>query len=308
MEDRDRVAQQNVRVKVGRVKRVLKWAGIAAASLAGVLVLAIVWVLITSQRILDRSYIRRASAVHAASTLEAIARGEHLTIVTTCTDCHGKDLTGTLLPVPGSVFYAPNLTIAARNLSDADIDGAIREGLRPDGKSVLLMPSHDYASFTDDEAGSIIGYLRSLRPQGTASPETRFGFGMRLALAAGLVKMEAAEFTATTPLDVGAGYEKGRHLAQIICGQCHGTDLSGEPKRPVRPSPNLAIVGSYARNDFHILMRTGIAPARRLTVSMMRVAGGSLSSLSDDEIDAMYDYLVARSKALTAKPGSSSGQ
>jgi cytochrome c5 len=284
------------------MKPILKWAGIVVASLAGLLVFAIAYVFIGSQRILDRSYPTRLSAVHSPVTAEAVARGAHLTVVSTCTDCHGKDLTGTRLPVPGSTFYAPNLTIITRGLSDEDIDLAIRQGLRSDGKSVLLMPSHGYASFTDDEVASIIAYLRSLSPQGTASPEPHLGLGVRIAFVTGIVRTEAAEFTATPPpVDLGERYENGRHLAQIVCGQCHGVNLSGEPKRPVRPSPDLLIVAGYDRGAFRTLMRTGTAPGGRQTVSMLRIAAGNLSNLSDDEIDAIYDYLIARWKVLTTK-------
>ncbi|MGA2597449.1 MAG: c-type cytochrome [Bryobacteraceae bacterium] len=283
------------------MKPILKWAGIVAASLAGLLVLAIAYVFIVSQRILDRSYLKRSSAVHELVTADAVARGAHLTVVSTCTDCHGKDLTGTQLPVPGSTVYAPNLTIMTKSLSDADIDLAIRQGLRSDGKSLLFMPSHGYASFTDDEVASIIGYLRSLSPQGTASPEPHLGLGVRVALVAGIVRTEAAEFADTLPpLDLGVRYENGRHLAQVVCGQCHGMNLSGEPKRPVRPTPDLLIVAGYDRGAFRTLMRTGRAPEGRQTVSMLRIAG-NLSTFTDDETDAIYDYLVARWKALTAK-------
>jgi mono/diheme cytochrome c family protein len=289
------------------MKRLLKWAAIVAGALAGLLVLAIVYVLVVSQRMLDRSYPGRPSAVHASLTPDAIARGAHLTVVSTCTDCHGKDLTGTQLPVPGSTLYAPNLTIVTSSLSDADIDRAIRQGLRPDGKSVLLMPSHGYASFTDGEVASIIAYLRSLSPEGAASPERSLGLAMRVVFVAGIVRTEAAEFTNKSPIDLGVRYDKGRHLAQVVCGQCHGTNLSGEPKRPVRPSPDLLVVAGYDRNAFRTLMRTGKAPGGRQTVSMLRIAPGSLSNFSDDEIDAIYDYLVARWKALAARQNAPSG-
>jgi cytochrome c553 len=186
------------------MKRTVKWAGIVVASLGGLILLAIACVFIASQRMLDRTYPKRPSAVDAAPTPEAIAQGGHLVVVATCTDCHGKDLTGTLLPVPGSTVYAPNLTVITSSLSDAAIDRAIRQGLRPDGRSELVMPSHDYANFTDDEAASIIGFLRSLKPQGTASPEMRLGLKVRIALVAGILKPEARGFADTTPpLDLG---------------------------------------------------------------------------------------------------------
>ncbi len=66
----------------------------------------------------------------------------------------------------------------------------------------------------------------------------------------------------------------------------------------------MLIVAGYDRGAFRILMRTGRAPGGRETVSMLRIAGGSLSHLSDDETDAIYDYLVARWRALTAKQNS----
>jgi hypothetical protein len=46
------------------MKPLVKLAGIVAASVAGVLVLAIASVLIDSQRMLDRSYPRRPSTAH----------------------------------------------------------------------------------------------------------------------------------------------------------------------------------------------------------------------------------------------------
>jgi cytochrome c5 len=291
------------------MKRIVKWAGIVAASLAGLIVLAIAFVFTASQRILDRTYPKRPTAVHADSAPEAIAQGAHLVLVATCTDCHGKDLTGKLLPVPGSTVYAPNLTVIADSLSDADIDGAIRQGLRPDGRSELLMPSHGYASFSDEEVASIIGYLRSLKPQGIASPELRFGLQVRVGLLAGILRPEARESAdATPPLDLGARYQKGRHLAQVVCGQCHGTNLSGTPPKDPLPAPDLAIVGAYDPGAFHSLMRTGKAASGREAGVMSQIARGNLSTLTDDEIDATYDYLTARAKALTASRSSSSGK
>jgi hypothetical protein len=55
------------------MKPILKWAGTVAASLAGLLILAIAYVFIGSQRMLDRSYPKRPSSVHAPVTADSVA-------------------------------------------------------------------------------------------------------------------------------------------------------------------------------------------------------------------------------------------
>jgi cytochrome c553 len=93
----------------------------------------------------------------------------------------------------------------------------------------------------------------------------------------------------------------------LVCAQCHGTKLSGTPKDLV-PAPDLLIVGAYDPGAFHALMRTGKAPGGREVGVMSQIARGNLSSFTDDEIDATYDYLAARAKVVTASQNSSSGR
>jgi hypothetical protein len=50
---------------VAAMKRVLKWAGIVVAPPAGPVVLAVGYVFVDSERMLDRSYAKKPSAVHA---------------------------------------------------------------------------------------------------------------------------------------------------------------------------------------------------------------------------------------------------
>lgn len=170
------------------------------------------------------------------------------------------------------------------------------------------MPSQDYASFTDGEAASIISYLRSVKPQGTESPEMRLGLKVRIALIAGILKPVAGGFAdTTTSLDLGPRYERGRHLAEVVCAQCHGKDLRGTPKDLV-PAPDLLIVGAYDRCEFRALMRTGKAIGGRDVGEMSKIASGNLSGLTVDEIDATYDYLAARAKAVSSSQNSSSGR
>jgi cytochrome c553 len=119
-----------------------------------------------SAALLNARYNLPPSAVRAISTPEAIAKGAHLAVVTACASCHGADLTGQMIGVSGSAISAPNLTLVSKRLSDAELDRAIRHGLAPNGRSELAMPSQAYAGISDEEAGAIIAYLRSLPPKG----------------------------------------------------------------------------------------------------------------------------------------------
>jgi cytochrome c553 len=291
------------------MKSLLKWTGIVAASLVGLLALAVAFVFIASEVMLDRTYPKRPSTVHAYVTAETIARGAHLVVVATCTDCHTKDLTGQRFDVPGSTLYAPNLTALTRSFSDADYDRAIRQGIRPDGKGVLFMPSHIFANLTDDEVDSIIAYLRSLKPKGTASPDHRLGLFMRALLVTGEIKTEAKEFADAQPsLDMGPRYKQGRHLASMICAGCHGTNLAGTPQGSFLPTPDLIMVAAYDRGDFHKLMRTGKAAGGREVGVMSQTARRNFSTFTDAEIDSIYDYLAARGTALTTNQNTPSRQ
>ena len=112
-----------------------------------------------------------------------VARGQYLTSVIPCTDCHtpgtflGKpDMTRYLggsevgFEVPGlGVFYAPNLTpdkeTGLGSWTKEQITKAITTGKRPDGR--ILAPSMPVASFknlTHSDALAIAAYLKTLPP------------------------------------------------------------------------------------------------------------------------------------------------
>jgi mono/diheme cytochrome c family protein len=282
-----------------RWKRALIALGLFAG--AAVLAGAGVFVALRSQAVLDARHAKPPSAVRAAVFADAIARGAHLVVVTDCSGCHGADLTGRALSVSGSTVYAANLTLAARKLSDADLDRAIRGGLKPDATSELAMPSFAYAHFSDDEVAAIIGYLRGLTPRGTPPAQPAPGPMLRADLAVGLVKTSAARLAdAGAPLDAGPQVEAGRHLAAVACGQCHGADLAGGYGFP---GPDLSIQDYYSRAQFHALLRTGVAVGDGDTELMSKTARTSFSHFSDSEIDAIYDYLAARDRLVGAAVG-----
>src|SRR6185295_1565123 len=90
--------------------------------------------------------------------------------------CHGPTLGGKVFvddPALGRVI-APNLTRGrggvGATFSDADFVRAIRHGVDPSGRQLLIMPSDDYNEFSDADLGAIVAYVRSLPAINTTLP------------------------------------------------------------------------------------------------------------------------------------------
>lgn len=235
------------------------------------------------------------------STIQAAAgdkaEGQRLSYVLGCRSCHERGLTGAPMSLSSSTLMAPNLTRVSKR-TDGELDAAIRQGLRPDGRSELAMPSQAYAGLSDGEAASLIAYVRSLPPSGEVLVQPPYGLILRMNLATGALKTQADRHAqAAAPLDVDAKTAPGRHIAQIACSQCHGPDLKGGQGYP---APDLTIRGYYDRKPFHTVMRTGEGLPRDMKL-MSETAASSLSRLTDGEVDALYDYLIARDTKLASR-------
>jgi len=290
------------------LKRFLKWAAYAAAALVALLVLGAGYLYFASEAMIAREYTPARVAFHAASASDAaaVARGAHLAVVTGCTDCHEKGLTGHWFDdVPDSKIWSRNLTILARQFTDAQFEAAIRQGIRPDGQSVVLMPSGEYAGMSDRDLGDIVAYLRSLKPKGDVKPEPSYGPVLRVGVLLGKLKTDR-DFSKTDKpsLDLGPKYARGRYLAAIACAECHSSDFAPRPDQFFN-TPDLSLVAAYERADFFRLMRTGKAAGDREVGFMSRTARLRFAHFTDDEIDAIYDYLAARGRKMTGMETSS---
>ena len=276
--------------------RILKWAGLG---LCTVLIVAAAGGYFLSERVIAKVYPLPASHIRASQGPEAIARGERLARAYGCADCHGHDLHGAFIPDFG--MRSRNLTMLAKDFSDADFDRVIRHGLRPDGTSVAeTMPSDAFQYMTDADVSDVIAYIRSRPPSGEPVPTPSYDWKARLKFLSGEGKTDAMWFPLQTPaLDLGAQFARGRQIAMAACGECHTTALTGEvPPQPHHP-PDLSIVASYERADFLKFMHTGKAAGNRELRMMSAVARARISYLSDADLNALYDYLSARGKKLT---------
>jgi cytochrome c553 len=225
----------------------------------------------------------------------SVARGQRIATVFGCHDCHGADLSGRLFfdQMPVARIAGPNLSLALRRQSDADVARAIRNGVAADGRPLWIMPSEAFARLSDQETSDLIAYLRTFPARGAPQPDKQLGPVGRLGALMGRFspapKLIAAE-THTAPADLGPQHAQGRTLARA-CMECHGRDLKGGE---VTHAPDLAIAGAYDLADFERLLRTGVAAGNRRLGLMSQTAPGRFNVLSHQEIAALHAYLKAR--------------
>lgn len=277
------------------MKRFIRWAGIGLASLVTITVGVGLGGFAASEVVFRRSFPKAHASIVAASDPGAVERGKRVAQVNGCHDCHGKDFQGLLFHDEMPIFrgYGPNLTLAAHEQTDAELDSAIRHGVAADGRSLWVMPSNDFAELTDAETSDLLAYIRSFPAAGKRQPRTEIGPVGRIALLLGkfhsaphMLRLDAELYRP----DLGPQYAAGREVARF-CTECHGKDLKG---REVVGAPDLEVAAGYSDADFARLLRTGVPPTGRDLGLMAGVARDRFSHLTDGEVAALHAYLKAR--------------
>jgi cytochrome c553 len=280
------------------VHPLLKWTAIVTGGVAAVALIAVSTIYITSEIAIAKSYPLPAERFRTSVSASA-EQGQHLALILGCTDCHGKTLQGKYLDfIPASTVYGANLPHLAETFTDTQFANAIRRGLRPDGTSLPVMPSNQYANLTDDETGSLIAYIRAIKSTEPATPSPSYGLFPRLGVLLGLFgtqEMERPKYKA--PIDLGPATAQGRHIAMVACGECHTSTLGGQDDGVLK-SPDLVVAAAYDRADFIRFMRTGKAIGDRELPLMSVTARTRFSHFTDAEVNALYDYLAARGQKI----------
>lgn len=211
---------------------------------------------------------------------------------------------------------APNLTPDATGIgrySDAQLTAMILDGVRADGTPIAaaFMPSYQFHLLTDEDAASVVAYLRSLPPVTRAIP--RRDHGVSPASFESPLSMD--DLPAANPLAGPAG-ERGRYLAAIACVACHSPHDETTLLRPidaaraysggqmyvgvdrVAHAPNLttadpAAQGAHAEAIVRA-MRSGIGrDGLPLCGRMPGGPGQPYAQLSDDDAYAIANYLAS---------------
>jgi len=277
------------------MRRLLRWLGVATGAVLVLIVIGVAVIYVLSQHKLNQRFPLPRTAIVVPSDAASIAEGQRLATIAGCYNgCHGRRGEGAVLfdePIIGRLV-APNLTASVRNYNDAELANIIRHGLRPDGRSVFVMPAEAFTYLSDADLGRIIAFMRSLPAREGPGPGGFLGPLGRLGVLTGQFKMAAQLIAESTPLPEAGSPDAltGRYIAQTVCAHCHATNLRGRTT-PAYVSPNLQIVAAYSAEAFTRLLRTGVPLGGQKLGTMREEAQMNLSLLTDAEIASLYSYL-----------------
>lgn len=233
-------------------------------------------------------------------TAAALARGEHLARgIAGCAVCHGADLGGRVFAeTPLFRAVAPNLTKGRGSVvsaySERDWANAIVHGVRPNQRSLMLMPSKELASFDDRDVAAMIAFLRDLpavdRVPGmsTVNPLGQILIGL---LDIPLFSAESVDHGArrATAPETGPTREYGNYLLNV-CRGCHGENLRGgiviHPGAPPSADISPSAVSHWDFGTFERALREGRGRDGHVLDDAM--PWRAMQNLSHDELRALW--------------------
>lgn len=249
-----------------------------------------------------------------ATDTASLERGRYLYLSRGCTDCHhvhggGREF---INDPKGLRIIGPNITMGGpvAKYSADDWTRILRHGVKADGRAAFVMPSEDYARWTNADVAALVGYVRSLPPisggEGIIELPTPvkalYGFGM---IQDAFEKIDHT-LPPAQPLPAAVNAPHGAYVANMCIG-CHGPGLSGG-KIPGGP-PSWPAASNLTPGAESVMARYPDAPSFVAMLRSGKRADGStiqvmpfesLRELNDVDAQALYAYL----KTIPAKaPG-----
>lgn len=289
--------------------RIVRWIGIVIGGLAALLVLLVAVIYVASGVRMTRTYQVADERIAIPTDAASVERGRYLaTTIAQCVDCHGENLAGRkFLDSPGiGHFYSANLTSGAggvgRTFADADWIRALRHGVAPNGRPLLIMPAKNFNALGPEDLGALIAYVKSVAPVDNVLPASDVQVLGRALYLAGQIDGFAAESIdharpiAPAPAQ-GVTAEYGGYLVRVGgCVDCHGPNLSGGPitgvPPEIPPAANITPGGelsAWTADQFIAAMRTGVNPAGKHLDSFMPYK--YIGKLTDGDLKAIFMYL-----------------
>ena len=276
------------------MRRLLRWTATVLGGLVGLTVVACAIMYVLSERVMRHTYDIPIASMTIPTDPASVAEGRRLATLRGCFHgCHGKEAEGAVMidELMLARIVAPNLTAAVRKFSDAELVNIVRNGVRPDGRSMVIMPAEAFTFLTDEDLGRILAFLKSLPEAAGPGPRVSLGPVGLFAVAFRKVNLAADMIANNVPPPDATGGDAalGRYLARTTCAMCHGSNLRGDPSG--EEAPDLRVAAAYSPEAFTRLLRTGVPLGERKLEMMREVAVNNLSQFTDAEIAALYSYL-----------------
>lgn len=293
------------------MKPTLKWSIVVVGTILGVLLIGTVSLYGIGQARINKTYEIDVEAIGMPLDDDSLREGKRIFQYRGCEACHGEELQGVVYldnPAIGKVI-TPNLTEGQGGIgttrSDEDLVRAIKNGVDPDGKGLLFMPSTEFYYLSDEDLGKILAYIRSISPTDNDPPSSELSFTgfivMNITqditfLPAELIQHSEAAPPAPAP-SISPAY--GEYLS-ISCMVCHGPALSGGeiPGFPPEwPAASNLTSGQGSRlpawgvDGFTLIIRHGVKHGRSINAAYMPWT--SYRHMTDLELRAVYAYLMS---------------
>jgi mono/diheme cytochrome c family protein len=260
-------------------------------------------------------------SVAPVNAAEQVKRGQYLARAGNCMSCHttrgGEEYAGgRAIATPFGNIYSSNITpdteTGIGKWTADDFWRALHNGKSKDGH--FLYPAFPYPNYTKvsrDDADAIYAYFRTIAPvrQANKEHELRFPYNQRILLAFWrTLYFTPGEFEADPKASLQLN--RGAYLVQGLghCAACHtarnalgGTVAEGNLTGGMIPMQNWYAssltsnsgsgIGTWSVKDIADLLQTGVSRQGAVFGPMSEVVSGSLQHLSQDDINAMADYL-----------------
>jgi mono/diheme cytochrome c family protein len=297
------------------MKRWLKNGAFGVVGLVSIAAAALIVLGQLGERKMQRRIDVAVASVALRSDADSVARGRYVFMSRGCTECHGVNGAGkTFIEDPnGMLVHAPNITPGDGGVVKAyaadDWTRTIRHGVKPNRRPAIVMPSEDYARFTDADLASLVAYVRQLPPVNAPGATVNLPLPVKVLYALGIVKDAAERIDHRLPPPPNAtDAPTARHGAYLVnaCTGCHGPTLSGgkipgtPPAWPAAANLTPGEGSVMARYDsaeaLATMFRSGRRPDGQAVSSVMPFL--ALKEMNDTDVRALYLHL----KTLAPSP------
>lgn len=268
------------------------WVKRIALAIVAVVILAVVVVYGGSEWKLRAKHDVALTPIAVPTDAASIEEGGRLAKLFGCRGCHGANSEGRVWDSPPwfvASVVPPAIARKIAGYSDSELLRLIRHGIRKDGTSVLIMPTVAHRFIADDDAGKLIGWLRTLKPgPKDVLQQTRYGPLGRFGILTGQF---TPSFQAETVAARTRPAEVGRYYYDAICSECHKLGAPNTTDSGAVAPALATMAASYSPEDFRKLLRTGASPSGRDLGLMKEITEEATYAMTDSEITATHDYL-----------------